>query len=70
MTPYNELIYKNLKGESPMLKYDMLVSMKTMLQRIAYPARGTFDETADIIYFADEIQKIFLLDDLNIEDDK
>lgn len=65
MTQYSELIFKNLKGNSPILKYDRLIAMKSMLQRIAYPARGTTDETADIIYFATEIQKTFTLEELS-----
>ena len=39
--------------------------MKSMLARIAYPSRGTPDETADVCAFAAEIQEAWALEDLS-----
>lgn len=39
--------------------------MKAMLARIAYPSRGTSDETADACAFASEIQEAWTLEDLS-----
>lgn len=47
----------------------MTTEMKTMLARIAYPARGTADETADISTFAAEIQQRWSLEYLQGDTD-
>lgn len=41
-----------------------LERMKLMLSRIAYPARNTPDEFADLNMFAAEIQEMWSLEDL------
>ncbi len=40
-------------------------AMRQMLLRIAYPSRGTIDESAALQDFADEIQKTWTLEYLN-----
>lgn len=45
----------------------MIDQMKKMLSRIAYPARGTADESADVYAFAAEIQSKWSLNDLETD---
>jgi len=45
----------------------MNAQMKKMLARIAYPARGTPDESADVYAFAAEIQSKWSLSDLETD---
>ena len=55
MESYDVLIKQELCGETPKERYENLVAMKKMLMRIAYPCRGTKDESMDIQDFANEI---------------
>jgi hypothetical protein len=45
----------------------MNTQMKQMLSRIAYPARGTPDESADVYAFAAEIQSKWSMSDLETD---
>ena len=56
MIPYTTLIDELLIGESPKEKYDNLVWMYSVLERIAYPKRGSIDEISRIDDYAVEIQ--------------
>ena len=59
MQSYGVLIDKELVGESPKEQYDNLCLMKSLLKRIAFPGRGTEDETMDIYGFAEVIVNKF-----------
>ena len=57
MIPYEVLIRDELKGETPKERYENLILMKKILRQIAYPRRGTSEETYSLQDFADEIQQ-------------
>ena len=57
MIAYEALIKDELVGETPKERYENLVLMKKILRQIAYPKRGTSEETYDLQDFADEIQQ-------------
>lgn len=57
MIPYDTLIRQQLEGETPKEKFDKLVAMQKLLKKIAYPRRGTEEETLTIFNVADEIIK-------------
>ena len=57
MIPYEGLIRDELKGETPKERYENLILMKKILRQIAYPRRGTSEETYSLQDFADEIQQ-------------
>lgn len=58
MIAYEELIRDELQGDTPKARYDNLMLMKKILRQIAYPRRGTCEETYDLQDFADEIQQM------------
>lgn len=55
MIHYEDLIMDLLAGDTPKQKYNNLVKMKNLLSEIAYPKRGTIEESRDIYHFANEI---------------
>jgi|AZIF01.1.fsa_nt_gi hypothetical protein len=57
MESYNVLIDEMLIGDTPREKYNNLSFMINILQQIAYPKRGTDEESKTIYDFAQEIQK-------------
>jgi hypothetical protein len=52
MIPYERAIVDRLKGSTPKEKHDNLMRMQQLLHRLAFPARGTDDETMTIMDFA------------------
>ena len=58
MIPYEVLIRDELKGETPKERYENLILMKRIIREIAYPRRGTSEETASLQDFANEIQQM------------
>jgi len=52
MISYERAIVDRLKGSTPKEKYDNLMRMQQLLHQLAYPARGTDDETMTIMDFA------------------
>jgi hypothetical protein len=57
MIAYEVLIREALAGETPKERYENLILMKKILRQIAYPRRGTSEETYSLQDFADEIQQ-------------
>jgi hypothetical protein len=58
MIAYEALIRDELHGDTPKARYDNLMLMKKILRQIAYPRRGTSEETYALQDFADEIQQV------------
>ena len=63
MIPYSVLIDRLIPGNTPMEKFENLKFIVDLLNKIAYPKRGTSDETMTIDDVAKEIQTRFLLTD-------
>ena len=57
MQPYYVLANEKLKGETPQEKYDNLMAMCRLLKAVAFPRRGTAEETMDIMDVAREAAK-------------
>lgn len=68
MIPYNQLIDELLIGEAPKEKYENLKLMTHLLRAIAYPKRGTEEETMTIQDVATMIQEWFPLSELSEDD--
>ncbi len=66
MIPYSKLIDDALIGETPQMKYETLIWMYSVLERIAYPKRGSIDEISRIDDYAVEIQNRLSIDDLTV----
>lgn len=59
--PYERAIVDMLIGDTPRKKYDHLMSMMQMLQAIAYPRRGTPEETWTIETVSELIRSMDLI---------
>jgi len=57
MIRYDDLIRDELKGATPKERYDFLIAMKNVLMQIAYPRRGTVEETWTLEEFSVRIQE-------------
>jgi len=55
MRCYKDIIMELLIGDTPKQKHDNLVKINKILSEIAYPRRGTNEETKDIQDFANQI---------------
>jgi len=55
MQPYDKLIMDALKGETPKEKYEYLRDMQQLLQKIAFPRRGTEEEDWGVMDIVKEI---------------
>lgn len=64
MIPYDQLIDELLIGETPKERYENLEAMVGLLRAIAYPKRGTSEETMTIQDVATMIQDWFPLNEL------
>ena len=67
MIPYSKLIDDALIGKTPQMKYETLIWMYSVLERIAYPKRGSIDESSDLDYYAAEIQDRLSVNDLTVD---
>lgn len=70
MIPYNQLIDELLIGDTPIEKYDNLKTIMYLLRAIAYPKRGTEEETMTIQDVATMIQDWFRIEDLMVDEIK
>jgi len=61
MIPYEKLIMGQLDGDTPKEKFDKLVLIQKTLNEIAYPRRGTEEETMTIQDVANKIIKAGLV---------
>jgi len=70
MRPYNTIIQEMIPGETSKEKYENLKMIGVLLQKIAYPRRGTNEEQLSLLDFAREIQTAFSVEQLEIICDK
>ena len=63
MQNYDRLIMDRLRGDTPRKKYEYLVSIQQLLRSIAYPRRGTDEESWDIEDVATKIGELVDQDD-------
>lgn len=52
MESYQKLTLEMIPGQTPREKYESLESMMALLNALAYPRRGTFEETMTIEHAA------------------
>jgi hypothetical protein len=61
MRPYERIIIERLDGDTPKEKYDNLIKMQQLLQRIAFPRRGLDEEKWTVEIMAEKAAEIILL---------
>lgn len=57
MIPYERIIIERIDGETPKEKHDTIQGMQQLLQKIAFPRRGSIEETWTIYDVAKEAAK-------------
>ena len=62
MTTYSNEMYLLLPGQTPRQKYENLVEILRIIQEIAYPRRGTPEETKTLADFSGEIEKLKIIE--------
>lgn len=53
MRPYETIIMEQLQGGTPKEKFENLTAMQNLLQKIAFPRRGSLEEKWTIDYIAE-----------------
>lgn len=61
MRPYEQIILEALDGDTPKEKYDNLIKMQKLLQKIAFPRRGMDEEFWTLEIIAEKAAKIILM---------